>query len=255
MPPENMVVAERRGRVLVLAMNRPRQRNALDAGLRAALRASFDSFDADPDLRCAVLTGNGPAFCAGADLKEMANSRMQLPPRDFFTLLGSDGPPSKPVIAAVNGAALGAGFYLAQECDLCIAADAASFAIPEVRHGRGSPWAVPLITLLPRRIMMEVLLTGEAMSAWRAYEVGLVNVVVPSTNLMPTALAMAALIAQSAPLSVRAAKQMVKLATEMGQTDAVRASHLLYEHVYLSEDAQEGPRAFVETRDPRWKGR
>lgn len=255
MSDEPLVLTERRGRVLVVTLNRPRQRNALNLALRQALRAEFDAFDADPELRCAVLTGAGPAFCAGGDLKEMAAGGLQVPDEEWGLLLGSRGSVTKPVIAAVNGFALAGGFRLAQDCDLCIAADAATFGITEVKRGRGAPWAAPLIAMLPKRIMMEILVTGQPIGAERAYEVGLVNAVVAADDLLDAAVRMAETIAANAPLSVAAAKRTVELSTEVGRSQAVQAADWLYERVYLSEDALEGPRAFAEKRDPVWTGR
>ncbi|WP_433521413.1 enoyl-CoA hydratase/isomerase family protein [Nocardia pseudovaccinii] len=246
---------EHHGQVVVLTMNRPEQRNALNRELRTALRQAFDSFEEDPALRCAVLTGNGPAFCAGADLKEMAAIGTSEPGREAIVTLGSNGKLSKPVIAAVNGYAMAAGFRLAQDCDLAIAADTAQFAVSEVKRGRGSPWAVPLISMLPKRIMMELLITGETIDAGRAYEVGLVNQVVPAEGLLDSALRVAEIIAHNAPLSVWAAKQMVEMAAEHGQDAASRAAHHIYHRVYASQDAAEGPRAFAEKRRPIWSGR
>ncbi|MEU7817621.1 enoyl-CoA hydratase-related protein [Pseudonocardia sp. NPDC049154] len=252
---EQLVLTERHGHVLVVRMNRPRQRNALNFALRQALRNAFDEFEADPELRCAVLTGEGAAFCAGGDLKEMAAGNLSIPAEEWGLLLGSKGRLVKPVIAAVNGFALAGGFRLAQDCDLCLAADHATFGITEVKRGRGAPWAAPLISMLPKRIMMELLLTGEPVSAARAYEVGLVNAVVPAEELLAAAIAMATTIATNAPLSVQAAKQTVELSTEVGRSQAVQSADWLYERVYTSEDAQEGPRAFAEKRDPVWSGR
>lgn len=245
----------RDGHVLVVTLNRPRQRNALDFELRQALRDTFDEFERDADLRCAVLTGAGPIFCAGGDLKEMARTQVAIPPEEWSLLLGSRGRVAKPVIAAVNGGAFAGGFRLVQDCDLCVAADTAKFGITEVKRGRGAPWAVPLIDMVPKRAMLELLLTGEPIDAVRAYEIGLVNRVVPLTDLVPTALAMAHGIAANAPLSVAAAKRMVEFATEVGVTDALRGADEIYAPVYLSEDAQEGPRAFAEGREPVWSGR
>lgn len=255
MPETDVLLIEQRGPVLLVTMNRPNQRNALNVELRNALRETFDAFDAHPELQCAVLTGNGPAFCAGGDLKEMAATRMQVPGADSVLLLGSRGRVSKPVIAAVNGYAVAGGFLLAQNCDLCIASEEARFGIAEVKVGRGSPWAVPLISMLPKRVMMELLLTGAPVDARRAYEVGLANRVVAGPDLVDTALAMAETIAANAPLSVQAAKQMVEVATEVGETQALRTADLIYHRVYTSVDAQEGPRAFAEKRDPVWTGR
>lgn len=249
-----VLLVERRGGVLLVTLNRPEKRNALNKELRTALRHTFDDFDADPTLRCAVLTGNGPAFCAGGDLKEMTETQMAVPGEDSLIMLGSKGRLSKPVIAAVNGFALAGGFLLAQDCDLCIAADTSVFGITEAKRGRGSPWAAPLISMMPKRIMMELLLTGEPITAQRAYDVGLANKVVPAARLIDEAVAMAEIIADNAPLSVWAAKQMVEIATEVGQSEAIRAANHLYYRVYTSNDAQEGPRAFAERRPPEWTG-
>lgn len=243
------------GHVLLLTLNRPAQRNALNFELRSSLRAAFDAFDEDDDLRCAVLTGEGTAFCAGGDLKEMAGTAVQDPPLEWSLLLGSRGQVRKPVIAAVNGFALAGGFRLVQGCDLVIASEQATFGISEVKRGRGAPWAAPLISMLPQRIMMELLLTGDPLTAQRAYEIGFVNRVVPATQLVETALTMAHSIAGNAPLSVQAGKELVGLATEMGRTQALMAAELLYQQVYRSDDALEGPRAFAERREPHWTGR
>jgi enoyl-CoA hydratase/carnithine racemase len=162
---------------------------------------------------------------------------------------------TKPVIAAVNGVALGGGFLLAQMCDLCIAAESARFGITEARWGRGAPWAAPLPWLVPPRVALELLLTGEPIGARRAYEVGLVNRVVPDAALREEAGRLAATVAANAPLSVRAAKAMVHAAAGRDLGEAVDEGWRLFEPVYRSEDAQEGPRAFLEKRPPVWKGR
>ena len=162
---------------------------------------------------------------------------------------------AKPVIAAVNGPAFGGGFLLAQMCDLCVAGASAQFAITEARWGRGAPWAAPLPWLVPPRVAMELLLTGDPIDAQRAYEVGLVNRVVPDPELRSEAGRLARRIAGNAPLSVRAAKAMVQASAGRALDEAVEEGWRLFEPVYLSEDAQEGPRAFVERRPPVWKGR
>jgi enoyl-CoA hydratase/carnithine racemase len=140
-------------------------------------------------------------------------------------------------------------------CDLCVASDHAQFGITDAKVGRGMPWAAPLAHMLPQRVMMELLLTGAPMSAQRAHELGYVNAVVPLPQLLDRALEMARTIAANAPLTVKAARELVYLSTEMGRSAALRAAYPLFESVYLSDDAQEGPRAFAEKRAPRWTGR
>jgi enoyl-CoA hydratase/carnithine racemase len=248
-------LVERDGHVLIVTLNRPAQRNALNAELRSRLRDAFDRFESDDELRCAVLTGAGPAFCAGGDLKEMASGATGTPPREWSLLLGSRGEVSKPVVAAVNGYALAGGFRLMQQCDLCVAANTAVFGISEVKRGRGAPWAAPLIDMLPQRVMAELLFTGEPMSAGRAYELGFVNAVVPPEQLLGKAVALAHLVASNAPLSVRAAKRLVQVVSEVGRSQALREAEAIYAPVYTSDDALEGPRAFAERRDPVWQGR
>lgn len=242
--------------IAVITIDRPQQRNAINRGVNEGLRKAFAQFDQDASLRVAILTGSGDkAFCAGMDLKEAAALKLRVPPRDFLPILGDTMHVTKPVIAAVNGLAYAGGWLFAQMCDLCIAADHALFGITEAKVGRGMPWAAPLIHMLPQRVMMELLLTGQPLSAQRAYELGYVNAVVPMDQLRPRALEMARTIAANAPLTVKAARELVYLSTEMGRSAGLRAAQHLFESVYLSEDAQEGPRAFAEKRPPKWQGR
>jgi enoyl-CoA hydratase/carnithine racemase len=238
-----------------LVIDRPEARNAINRAVGAGLWDGFRRFEADPAAKVAVLTGAGDAFSAGADLKEMAALRMTVPPRDWAPHLGRNLQVTKPVIAAVNGVALGGGFLLAQMCDLCVAAEGARFGITEARWGRGAPWAAPLPWLVPPRVALELLLTGEPIDARRAYEVGLVNRVVPDEALREEAGRLAASGAANAPGWVRAAKAMVHAAAGRDLDQAIEEGWRLFEPVYLSEDAQEGPRAFLEKRPPVWKGR
>ncbi|MEY9836538.1 enoyl-CoA hydratase/isomerase family protein [Streptacidiphilus sp. EB103A] len=242
--------------VAVITLNRPESRNCLARDVREGLYAAWDRFERDGRLRVAVLTGAGQkAFCAGGDLKEMVEQGLREPPRDMFPLPYDTVELSKPTIAAVNGAAFAGGWMLAQACDLCVASTTATFAISEVKVGRSSPWASPLIHMIPQRIMMELLLTGKPITAQRAYEIGLVNRVSDPETLMGTALDLARDILAGAPLSVQAARETVMLATEMGRSAALKAARHASELCYNSEDAQEGPRAFAEKRPPQWKGR
>jgi enoyl-CoA hydratase/carnithine racemase len=242
--------------IAVITLNRPEARNALGKDIRAGLFAAWDRFERDPALRVAILTGSGDkAFCAGGDLKEMTELRLTVPPRDMFPVPGDNIELTKPTIAAVNGVAFAGGWMIAQACDLCVASTRAQFAITEVKVGRSSPWAAPLIHMIPQRIMMEIVLTGKPLSAQRAYEIGLVNRLVEPDGLMAAALALATEILDGAPLSVMAAREMVMLSTEMGRSAALRAARHVSERVYRSEDAQEGPKAFAEKRRPQWKSR
>ena len=241
--------------VALLVIDRPEARNAINQAVGKGLWGGFRRFEEDPAAAVLVLTGTGEAFCAGADLKEMAALGLTVPPRDMAPNLGRNLQVTKPVIAAVNGPAFGGGFLLAQMCDLCVAGTSAQFAITEARWGRGAPWAAPLPWLVPPRVAMELLLTGEPIDAHRALQVGLVNRVVPDPELRSEAGRLARRIADNAPLSVRAAKAMVQATAGRDLDEAVEEGWRLFQPVYESEDAQEGPRAFVEKRPPVWKGR
>ena len=235
-----------------LTIERPEARNALNAAVREGLYAGTRRFNADDSAKVLVLTGAGDkAFCAGADLKEMADTALRIPPPDFVPQFGRNVDVPKPVIAAVNGVALAGGFLLSQCCDLCVAADTATFAITEVRVGRGAPWAAPLSWLLPPRIALQILLTGDPISAQRAYELGLVNDVVPAAELHQRTQALAERIAANAPLSVLAAKRTAYLS----RPEVFEAAEEIWAPVYLSADAQEGPAAFRDKRQPVWTGR
>jgi enoyl-CoA hydratase/carnithine racemase len=199
-----------------------------------------------------VLTGAGDkAFCAGGDLKEMADTALTVPPPDFAPQFGRNIEIPKPTIAAVNGVAWAGGFLLAQSCDLCVAAENATFAISEVKVGRGAPWAAPLSWLIPPRIALQILLTGDPITAARACEVGLVNEVVPLAELRSRTQELAERIAANAPLSVLAAKRTAYLSRPEKFDEAER----IWAPVYHSADAQEGPAAFRDKRKPVWTGR
>jgi enoyl-CoA hydratase/carnithine racemase len=236
-----------------LTIERPEARNALSRAVREGLWEGVRRFNEDEGAGVLVVTGAGDkAFCAGGDLKEMADSALEVPPPDFLPLFGRNVDVPKPTIAAVNGVAFAGGFALAQHCDLCVAADHARFAVTEAKVGRGSPWAAPLPRLVPPRVAMELLVTAAPISAERAREVGLVNEVVPAAALRARVQEIATTILANAPLSVRAAKRTVELAAPPLPWDEIDA---LWEPVYRSADAQEGPAAFREGRAPRWQGR
>jgi enoyl-CoA hydratase len=242
--------------IAVITIDRPEQRNCLSREVREGLRAAWARFEGDAGARIAVLTGAGDkAFCAGGDLKEMVETGLKVPPRDMFPVPYENIQLTKPTIAAVNGVAFAGGWMIAQACDLCVASTNAKFAITEVKVGRGSPWAAPLIHMIPQRIFMEIVLTGKPITASRAYEVGLVNRLAEPGQALDCALDLAREVLEGAPLSVAAARETVMLATEMGRTAAIDAGYAAHETAYNSADAQEGPRAFAEKRKPVWQGR
>ncbi|KAA9164060.1 enoyl-CoA hydratase/isomerase family protein [Amycolatopsis acidicola] len=252
----DVLLTERRGAVLLLRLNRPEKRNAVNNELRQALAEAMRAFRDDPEQRVAIITGAGDkAFCAGADLTELAEKKVGVPPRDYFADFGPDDFLEKPVITAVNGFAYAGGFRLAQFGDLCLASETAKFAISEAKWSRGAPWAAPLTKMVPRRVMAELLLTAQPITARRACDVGLVNEVVPPEQLLPRAWELAETIAKNAPLTIAASKWMMRVGAESGVAITAAVGSEIFRHVYTSEDAIEGPRAYREGRDPVWKGR
>lgn len=254
MTTQKEVLYEVRGQCALITLNRPDQRNAINSAVCEQLFQAFRAFDADRALRVAILTGAGDkAFSSGRDLKESAQQEdMPLPP---LPILGDTMHVSKPVIAAVNGVAIAGGWLFAQMCDLCIAADTAKFAITEPKVGRGVGWSPPLVHMLGSRMALELMLTGRTIDAKRAYEIGFVNRIVPFAELIPAALAMADEIIACAPLSIVAARQVVRHAMNMGLDAALEVGKQVSAPLYVSEDAKEGARAFKEKRKPQWKGR
>ncbi|MYZ46852.1 enoyl-CoA hydratase/isomerase family protein [Propylenella binzhouense] len=241
--------------VALVTIRRPDQLNAVTKAVREGLVDAFVRFESDPEAKVAILTGEGRAFCAGADLKEMVDTGKKIPGAMAIPHLGRTLHVSKPTIAQVNGIAYAGGFLLAQMCDLCTASEDAEFGLTEVRWGRGAPWAGPLLWMLPQRIMMEMLVTGEPLSARRAYELGFVNRLAPADQLAEVTMNLARTISRNAPLGVKAGRELAYLAADTGRTGSFAAGDLCFRAAYLSEDAIEGPKAFKERRAPNWKGR
>jgi enoyl-CoA hydratase/carnithine racemase len=244
--------------VATLTLDRPDQRNAINAAMAAGLLAAMDRFEADAAARVAVLTGAGDkAFCAGMDLKAFAAGEG---PAIFGGRGGFAGftgyPRSKPVIAAVNGAALAGGCELVLACDLVVAADTAMFGQPEVKRGlfAAAGGALRLPRTVPRVRAMELLLTGDPIDARTALELGLVNRVVSAVELSAAARELARRICANAPLAVRETLAVARRAFEPGE-DCWAHNEAAWRRVAASEDAAEGPRAFAEKRPARWRGR
>ena len=224
----------------------------INASAKAGLFDAWRRFEADTSAHVAILTATGDrAFCVGRDLSEPAEGNFRI---ESFPIIGASIDVNKPTIAAVNGSALGGGFLFAQMCDLCVAADHATFSIPEARLGRGAAWATSLIDMLPPRVAMEMLLTAAPMSAARLHALGFVNAVVPSSDLAQHARHVASLIAANAPLSVRACRRLVRTIALDGNRLSTGEAEQMFAHVYASNDAREGVAAFRERRKPRWTG-
>ena len=253
---EQPVVIERRGAVLVIAINRPARRNAVDSAVSRAIAGALDDLDADPALRAAVITGRGGSFCSGMDLKAFLDGdRPELPGRGFAGV--TESPPAKPLIAAVEGYALAGGCELALACDLIVAAEDACFGLPEVARGlvAGSGGLVRLPRRIPQAIALEYVLTGARMSAVVAHRWGLVNRIAPPGGDDTAAERRTEGIAANAPLSVVMSKRIVREAPGWPEDEVWDRQRPLAEAVIGSEDAQEGARAFAERRIPAWSGR
>lgn len=254
------ITYEQTDRVVVITINRPEVRNALHPPANRELSAAFDAFDADPDAWVAILTGAGDkAFSAGNDLKYSAEHGV----RDMAMGKGGFGGLTarfdlyKPVIAAVNGLALGGGFEIALACDLVVAADGARFGLPEPRVGlaalAGGMQRLP--AMIPPKLAMGMLLTGAPITAARALALGLVNEVVPAAEVLPAARRWAAEILECAPGSVRATKQVVLQSQGLPLEAALAKSYSQVGALLRSADMLEGVTAFAQKRPPVWTGR
>jgi enoyl-CoA hydratase/carnithine racemase len=253
---------EREGRLTIVTLNRPEVMNALHAPAHIELAAVFDSFASDPEQWVAIVTGGGDrAFSAGNDLKVTAagGARVQMPSSGFAGLT-SRFDLDKPVIAAVNGIAMGGGFEIALACDIILASEAAIFALPEPRVGLAA--LAGGLHRLPREVgakrALGMILTGRRVTAQEGKELGFVNEVVPPSELMARAKALAHQITELSPMSVRASKQAVYRGLTEPSVEAALQGQNTYPAVaamFRSEDLREGPKAFAEKRAPQWKGK
>jgi enoyl-CoA hydratase len=255
-PVADVVLVERRDGVLVVTINRPAAKNALDRAVAERVAAAVDELDATDDLRVGVLTGAGGTFSAGMDLK--AFLRGETPAIEGRGLCGiTQTPPRKPLIGAVEGWALAGGFELLLACDLIVASANARFGVPEVKRSlvAAGGAALQLPRRVPFNVAMEMLLTGEPLTAVRAAEIGLVNRLTEDGGALAGALELAATIAANGPLAVAASKAIARGAGDWTSTQGWSEQAALIAPVFASEDAREGATAFAEKRPPVWKGR
>lgn len=252
---DELLVAVEEG-IMTLTLNRPGQRNAMTLEIATGIAKALHQLDERPDISAAVVTGTGGTFCAGADLKRLlAGESAHVAGRGFGGLV--EAPPRKPLVAAVEGWALGGGFELVLACDLVVAAEGARFGVPEVTRGlvaRGGG-AVRLPRRLPRAVALEMLLTGQPIDAQRAAAHGLVNRVVPNGTALGAARGLATTIATNAPLAVAASKALVVDSADWPENELFVRQTSYTNPVFASVDAREGAAAFAEGRMPRWQGR
>ena len=242
--------------ILTVTLNRPKARNAANKALAEGVAAAMDRLNSDDSIRVAILTGAGGTFCSGMDLKAFVTGETpNVEGRGFAGL--TEATPRKPLIAAVEGYALAGGLELAISCDLIVAADDAKFGIPEVKRGLAAA-AGGLIKLprqIPKRLAMELALTGDFIGAQRAYDIGLINEVVPAGTALDAAKALAARIVANGPLAVAISKQVVLQSEDWSADEMWQKQQELTMPVFISEDAIEGSVAFAEKRAPNWKGK
>ena len=256
--PMSLILTENKDRVALLRLNRPEAMNALNYALMTELMDTLERLDADDAVGAFVITGDGRAFAAGADIKEMMDyssteimQKGHISPFDRIRQIG------KPVIAAVSGWCLGGGNELAMSCDMIVASESARFGQPEINLGviPGAGGTQRLTRALGKALAMEMVLNNRTLSAEEALHFGLVNRVVPIESYLTVALDLAAEIAARAPLAVRIGKEMVNRALETHLADGIAEERQAFYFLFASEDQKEGMRAFNEKRKPQWKGK
>jgi len=250
------ILSEARGHVLLVTINRPEARNAFDGATAAAMEAAMDRFDDDPELRVGIITGSGQAFSSGQDLKAAARGDMGATrKRGGFGIMAQ--PPSKPLIAAVEGHAVAGGLELCLSCDLIVAARDARMGIPEARHTLvavgGGLFRLP--RRIPYHLVMELALTADTWTAERMHELGLVNRLAEPGKALEVAFELAERVLANGPLAVAASKQIVQQSSEWTEQEAWREQMKIAQPVMQSEDTREGLAAFAQKRAPVWKGR
>jgi len=247
---------ETRGNILLITMNRPEARNAMDFETATAMAAALDQLESRDDLSVAILTGAGGTFCSGMDLKGfLAGKRPSLPGRGFGGL--TEAPPRKVLIAAVEGYALAGGFEMALACDLIVASKAARFGLPEVKRGlvAAAGGLMRLPQRIPFHIAMEYALTGNMLGAEQAHAYGLVNRLTEPGQALEGALALAEEVGANGPLAVAVSKQVINESADWSAAEMFERQRPLVAPVFSSADAREGAAAFAEKRKPAWTGR
>lgn len=242
--------------VLVVTINRPEARNAINTSTAEAMGAAMDRLDSDPSLTAGIITGAGGTFCAGMDLKAfLAGERPSIPGRGFAGIV--EQPSAKPLIAAIEGYALAGGFEIALACDMIVAAEDVKLGLPEVKRGlvAAGGGLMRLPQRVPYHLAMEWALTGAMITAEQAHQVSLVNRLTPKGGALEAALELGRAIAANGPLAVRASKQVIVEAPEWGRAEMFDKQREITLPVRESEDAREGATAFKEKRAPRWQGR
>jgi enoyl-CoA hydratase len=251
---EAEVLTEVDGNVLIITINRPAAKNAVNKAVAEGVAAAMDRLDNESGLRCAVLTGAGGTFCSGMDLKAFLRGEMpSVPGRGFGGL--TEQPPKKPIIAAVDGYALAGGMEIALACDLIVANASAKFGIPETKRGlvAGAGGLMRLPRQIPPRIAMELALTGDFINAQRAYEVGFINQITDGPSL-DAAKALAAKIAENGPLALITSKAIIRDSHEWTEAEMWKKQQGYVGGIFTSNDAREGAAAFAEKRKPNWQG-
>lgn len=249
------VLRERRGHVELLTINRPEARNAINQAVAVALGQALGEIEADDDVWVVVLTGAGDkAFSAGMDLKAFAAGEVPFAEGGFGGITTRQF--TKPIICAANGAALAGGFEIMLSCDMVVAADHARFGIPEASRGlvAGAGGLIRLPKRIPLAVAYEMALTADPIDATRAFELGLVNRVVPADEVLSTAIELAERIARNAPLAVRTSKRVMKEALELSEVESWIVNDEAFAMIGRTADALEGAVAFAEKREPNWRG-
>jgi enoyl-CoA hydratase len=253
-----MIDFEVRGRVALITINRPEARNAVNGSVASGLQEAVERLEASDELWAGVIAGNGPVFSAGADLKEIAAGRAATLATERGGFAGITRlARRKPLVAAVDGPALAGGCEIVLACDLVVASTASSFGIPEVKRaliaGAGGLFRLP--RAVPLKVAMELALTGDPIDGGRAYEVGLVNRLCEPGTAVEHGLALAARICANAPLAVQASRDVVLRGMLASDEEAWKITDAETVAVMTGEDFAEGPRAFIEKREPVWTGR